>query len=181
MGAMAHWGGQGMRRSAVAGPAVLLVATALVAGCTSVGSIQASPPSLAPAPVQPAAPRAMAHPAPVVVPDGQPGSRANLIPVPQEAAETASRVRSALEALAGQSRKPSTGQVVEALAAAGFTGPGVEVTATRTPTGLEADAVESAVLQDDDCIIGHVREGVVSVTVLPVLATGRCFVGSALQ
>lgn len=170
-----------MRRSAVAGPAVLLLATALMAGCTAVGTIQASPPSLEPVPVAPAAPDAVAQPAPAIVPDGQPGSRANPIAVPQEAAETASRVQGALEALARQSRKPNTGQVVEALAAAGFTGPGVEVTATRTPTGLEADAVESAVLQDDDCIIGHVREGTVTVTVLPVLATGRCFVGSEPQ
>ncbi|MFP5312722.1 MAG: DUF6993 domain-containing protein, partial [Actinomycetes bacterium] len=37
---------------------------------------------------------------------------------------------------------------------------------------------EAAVLQGRDCVIGPVREGTVTVTVLPVLASGKCFVGS---
>lgn len=95
--------------------------------------------------------------------------------------QTAASVQGALDALAGQTTKPSTEQVVAALAAEGFAGSGVEVTASSTPTGLEADAIQAAVLQGNECVIGHVREGTVTVTVLPVLASGRCFVGSVLQ
>lgn len=80
--------------------------------------------------------------------------------------------------LAAGTPKPATAQVSEALAGAGIA-PGVlEVSQSRTPTGLEADAIEAAVLQGDDCVIGQVRDGAVAVTVLPVLASGKCFVGS---
>ena len=54
----------------------------------------------------------------------------------------------------------------------------LEVSQSRTPTGLEADAIEAAVLQGGDCVIGQVRDGAVAVTVLPVLASGKCFVGT---
>ena len=54
-----------------------------------------------------------------------------------------------------------------------------EVTASRTPTGLEADAVEVGVNQGGGCLVAQVRGGAVSVTVLPVLADGRCLVGAA--
>ncbi|RKO24223.1 hypothetical protein D7Z96_09365 [Pseudarthrobacter phenanthrenivorans] len=80
--------------------------------------------------------------------------------------------------MAAGAPKPSTAQVSDALAGAGIA-PGVlEVSQSRTPTGLEADAIEAAVLQGDDCVIGQVRDGAVAVTVLPVLASGKCFVGS---
>jgi hypothetical protein len=39
------------------------------------------------------------------------------------------------------------------------------------------DAIEAAALQGKDCVIGQIRDGSVVVTVLPVLATGKCFVG----
>ena len=73
---------------------------------------------------------------------------------------------------------PATAQVSDALIGAGIA-PGVlEVSQSRTPTGLEADAIEAAVLQGGDCVIGQVRDGAVAVTVLPVLASGKCFVGT---
>jgi len=53
----------------------------------------------------------------------------------------------------------------------------LQVSASRTPTGLEVDAIEAAALQGADCVIGQIRDGSVVVTVLPVLATGKCFVG----
>ena len=64
------------------------------------------------------------------------------------------------------------------LTAAGIAPAALQVSQSRTPTGLEADAIEAAVLQGKDCVIGQVREGSVTVTVLPVLASGKCFVGS---
>jgi hypothetical protein len=87
-------------------------------------------------------------------------------------------VTNALTQLAAAAPKPATEQVTDALTGAGIA-PGVlQVSQSRTPTGLEADAIEAAVRQGNDCIIGQVREGAVAVTVLPVLASGKCFVGS---
>lgn len=87
-------------------------------------------------------------------------------------------VTDALTRLAAGTPKPATAQVTEALAGAGVAAAALEVSASRTPTGLEADAIEAAVLQGKDCVVGHIREGNVSVTILPVLATGKCFVGA---
>lgn len=87
-------------------------------------------------------------------------------------------VTDALTRLAAGTPKPTTAQVTEALAGAGVAAAALEVSASRTPTGLEADAIEAAVLQGTDCVVGHIRDGSVSVTILPVLATGKCFVGA---
>lgn len=65
-----------------------------------------------------------------------------------------------------------------ALVTAGFAPADVQVTAGRTPTGLAADAVEVGVNQGGECLVAQVRGGAVSVTVLPVLADGRCLVGA---
>jgi len=88
-------------------------------------------------------------------------------------------VTDALVRLAAASPKPATAQVTDALTGAGIPAAALEVSASRTPTGLEADAIESAVLQGTACVLGQVRDGNVTVTVLPVLASGRCFVGAA--
>ncbi|MNJ05760.1 hypothetical protein D3C73_1673000 [compost metagenome] len=50
---------------------------------------------------------------------------------------------------------------------------------SRTPRGLEVDAMEAAAQTGESCIMGQIRDGGVVVTVLPVLATGKCFVGDA--
>jgi hypothetical protein len=98
-----------------------------------------------------------------------------------EAAATESAqktVSDALGRLAASSPKPATAQVTDALTGAGIAPAALQVSQSRTPTGLEADAIEAAVLQGKDCVIGQVRDGAVTVTVLPVLASGKCFVGS---
>ncbi|MCQ6272109.1 hypothetical protein M8J71_16710 [Pseudarthrobacter sp. R1] len=87
-------------------------------------------------------------------------------------------VTDALGRLAAGSPKPATAQVTEALTGAGVNPAALQVSQSRTPTGLEADAIEASVLQGSDCVIGQVRDGAVTVTVLPVLASGKCFVGS---
>jgi hypothetical protein len=87
-------------------------------------------------------------------------------------------VTTALGGLAAVTPKPATAQVTDALTAAGIAPAALQVSQSRTPTGLEADAIEAAVLQGRDCVIGQVREGTVTVTILPVLASGKCFVGS---
>ncbi len=88
-------------------------------------------------------------------------------------------VTDALGKLAAGTPKPATAQVTDALTGAGISPPALEVSASRTPTGLEADAIEAAVLQGTDCVVGQVRDGNVTVIVLPVLASGKCFVGAA--
>ncbi|WP_267275392.1 DUF6993 domain-containing protein [Arthrobacter sp. CDRTa11] len=88
-------------------------------------------------------------------------------------------VTDVLSRLAAGTPKPATAQVTEALTGAGIAAAALEVSQSSTPTGLEADAVEAAVLQGSDCVVGQIRDGGVAVTVLPVLATGKCFVGSA--
>ncbi|HEY8754599.1 MAG TPA: hypothetical protein VIM40_13255 [Arthrobacter sp.] len=88
-------------------------------------------------------------------------------------------VTDALGRLAAGIPKPATAQVTDALTGAGIAPAALEVSASRTPTGLEADAIEAAVLQGTSCVLGQVRDGTVTVTVLPVLASGKCFVGAA--
>ena len=93
-------------------------------------------------------------------------------------AATRTKVSDVLGRLAAGAPKPSTAQVREALTGAGVPPGFLEVSQSATPTGLEADSIEAAVLQGKDCVIGQVREGAVTVTVMPVLASGKCFVGS---
>ena len=95
-----------------------------------------------------------------------------------DTARTAERLQAALAQEAAREAKPGTGHIRQALAEAGFLPGAIEVTASRTPTGLEADAVEAAVRQGQDCVVGQVRGGSVTVVVLPVLADGRCLAGS---
>lgn len=88
------------------------------------------------------------------------------------------KVTDVLGRLAAGTPKPSTAQVRDALTGAGVATGSLEVSESTTPTGLAADSIEAAVRQEKDCVIGQVREGAVTVTVLPVLASGKCFVGS---
>src|SRR5450830_1414270 len=102
-------------------------------------------------------------------------SSAAAAPVGPAAAATA-RMERALVSFADRP-KPSTADIRAALVAAGFAPAAVEVTASRSPTGLDADAVEAAVRQDRDCVVAQLRAGTLSVIVLPVLADGRCLAG----
>ncbi|WP_245953538.1 DUF6993 domain-containing protein [Arthrobacter silvisoli] len=76
---------------------------------------------------------------------------------------------------------PTPGQEVlrSRLLAAGVASNAVEVSVSRTPTGLDVDAVEAAISSGAECVVGEVRDGRISVTVLPLLGDGRCFVGDA--
>lgn len=106
-----------------------------------------------------------------------PESGAQPAPDPVLAAAKA-RVEAALGGAAAGGAKPATDRIRAALTDAGFTAGQTEVTAGRTPTGLDADAVEAAVKVGDDCIVGQLRPGSVAVSILPVLADGRCLVGT---
>jgi len=89
------------------------------------------------------------------------------------------KMTNALGAVVSGTPKPGTEQITQALTAAGFPAATLEVSASRTPTGLDVDSVEAAAVQGTECVIGQIRDGKVTVTVLPVLASGKCFVGAA--
>lgn len=87
------------------------------------------------------------------------------------------KVKGTLESLAAVTKSPSSEQVMQAMVEAGAMPENVEVSVDITPTGLAVDAIEAATLVDKECVIGQIRSGDVAVTILPVLASGRCFVG----
>ncbi|MFE5837887.1 DUF6993 domain-containing protein [Arthrobacter sp. NPDC056493] len=74
--------------------------------------------------------------------------------------------------------KPATADIAAALTAAGVPARSLEVSAGRTPTGLEVDSMEAAAVQANECVIGQIRDGKVTVAVLPALSNGKCFVGA---
>lgn len=160
-------------------------AAALVAGLSGcVGGtpqVQPGASEQATAAASTASASAGAGPATTESPAAEPGASGAPTTTAAEAAATETvtkTVTDALGRLAAGSPKPATAQVTDALTGAGIAPAALQVSQSRTPTGLEADAIEAAVLQGKDCVIGQVRDGAVTVTVLPVLASGKCFVGS---
>ena len=88
-----------------------------------------------------------------------------------------SKVESVLHTAVRGGGQPQTAGIHESLVNAGIPAGDVEVTASRTPTGLAADAVEAGVRAGRNCVVAQIRNGSVTVSVLPVLASGRCLVG----
>lgn len=105
----------------------------------------------------------------------QPGSGTSMDPV---VVATSTTVEATLKKIVAASPKPDTESVRAALVSAGIPKANVEVSVSRTPTGLDVDALEAAALAGDSCVMGQIRDGGVVMSVLPVLATGKCFVGS---
>ncbi|MFE4082712.1 DUF6993 domain-containing protein [Paenarthrobacter sp. YIM B13468] len=91
---------------------------------------------------------------------------------------TSTAVETTLKKIVATNPKPDTESVRAALVSAGIPQANVEVSVSRTPTGLDVDALEAAALAGDSCVMGQIRDGGVVMSVLPVLATGKCFVGS---
>ena len=101
-------------------------------------------------------------------------STADLAP---ETVQLAAAVRDQLDQLTRSNPKPGGQEMAKALLAAGVTAGNIEVSRDRTPTGLDVDAIDAATKIGEDCVFGQVRDGMPTVTVLPVLKTGRCFFG----
>lgn len=87
------------------------------------------------------------------------------------------KLKSSLGKLASTTKAPNREQMMAAVLEAGADKENVELSIDITPTGLAVDAIESATLVGEECVIGQVRDGNVAVTILPVLGSGRCFVG----
>lgn len=93
------------------------------------------------------------------------------------AEEMSGKLQSSLKTLAATTKAPNREQMMAAMLDAGAVKENVEVSVDITPTGLAVDAIESATRVGEECVIGQVRDGNVAVTILPALASGRCFVG----
>jgi len=150
----------------------IVVAVAL-AGCSGSGDIVA-PVAVASTAVVTvtATPTAPSAPTPTPAAPSTPSGSAAAPPV------DAAKVRDALAGLAGGT-VPAPDSVREALVRAGYAPGDIEVTASRTPTGLDADAVEASVRAGGDCVVAQIRGRSVTATVLPPLADGRCLAGPA--
>ena len=93
------------------------------------------------------------------------------------AQEFSAKLTASLGDLAAGTKSPNRVQMNAAMLEAGAAEDTLEVSVDTTPTGLAVDAIEAASLVEGECVVGQVRNGQVSVSLLPVLATGRCFVG----
>ena len=154
-----------------ASPAPTPEGTSAVVGPQVEATGEAAAPEQSEQPEQPEQPEA-ATPAPTAsetTPDGGDDEK------------IAQAVESALAALAESQDAVASDQVRAAIGQgfinAGAVAESIEVSIDRTPTGLDVDAIQGAGLIDGTCISGEVREGTVSVAVLPALATGLCFIG----
>lgn len=96
---------------------------------------------------------------------------------PTAAEAFSQRVKGSLTKLGNATKAPNREQMMAAMLEAGATKDKVEISIDITPTGLAVDAIESAVPIASNCVIGQVRDGKVAVTILPILASGKCFVG----
>lgn len=146
-----------------------VIISTLLAGCTAISDPSPTQPGL-PAPtasVDPTAPgTAPPEPDPEFVDGGN-------------ASDNAPFAQFVVEQLAeAHGERPASTQVADVLVANGFDRALLEVTPDRTPLGLPTDVISFAVRVADECIIGEVRGVEVTTAVAPVLATGRCLVGS---
>lgn len=140
---------------------LLLAALVLVAGLTACA--EAAQPATAPS----------------ISPADAPSEAATRGSSDPAVAETTKTVETTLKNVVAASPKPDQKEVRSALVVAGIPQANVEVSAGRTPTGLDVDAMEAAALVGESCVMGQIRNGSVAVTVLPVLSTGKCFIGDA--
>lgn len=100
------------------------------------------------------------------------------VPAERSAAEAFSnKAKDSLTKLASTTKAPNREQMLAAMLEAGAVKEKTELSVDITPTGLAVDAIEAATRVADKCVIAQVRDGKVAVTILPVLASGRCFVG----
>ncbi|MFC8041852.1 DUF6993 domain-containing protein [Paenarthrobacter sp. NPDC057355] len=96
-----------------------------------------------------------------------------------ETTELTKTMESVLTRLTSDASKPAQEQIRNQLVAAGIPASTLEVSASRTPTGLDVDAIEAAAQSGHSCIIGQIRSQAVTIVTLPVLSTGKCLIGDA--
>ena len=121
-------------------------------------------------------PQVVAAPNPSQAPSPSQSPGAEQVTDPALAATTTA-VEDTLKKLVAANPKPEREALRAALVAAGIPEANVEVSVSRTPTGLDVDALEAAALTGEQCVFGQIRDGGVVVSILPALSTGKCFIG----
>ena len=149
-----------MRAVAVVVAALAVVA---IAGCTQQ---EAPMPMPAPTASSTPSPGATVDPAPTgLVPGGT-------------AEQNLAFFDATVDALLATNGDPDGRTIIDTLVAAGFDKSAMELTADTTAIGLDADNVQFTVKYPDGCLVGQQGNVGFHSVVLPVLATGRCLVGT---
>lgn len=156
------------RRLRAAGTVLVLVASLAASGCSLLPSSNDSNDSNDPA-------TTAATSASAAAPKAKADAKPTQPPTAGEA--LADKVKASLTALGNNTSSPNREQMMTAMLDAGAVKEKVEISIDRTPTGLAVDAIEAAAPVAKECVIGQVRDGKAAVTILPLLASGRCFVG----
>lgn len=105
------------------------------------------------------------------------GSNLPAAPADEASIRLKETMQSVMTAVASANPRPSQSVLRSQLISAGITDATLEVSASRTPTGLDVDAITAAARLGVDCVVGQIRESKITVVVLPVLASGRCIIG----
>ena len=146
-----------------AGTVALLLAGALaLGGCSTLPFGDNATSEAPPAPATTSTPKGTAGPIETPVAPAQ---------------EFSAKLTASLGNLAAGSKSPNRAHMRAAMLEAGAAEDTLEISIDTTPTGLAVDAIDAATVVDGECVVGQVRNGQVSVSLLRVLATGRCFVG----
>lgn len=163
-----------MGRAAING-AVLTAIALCVAACSPASTVpdnqRVVPLST---PVAPSEPSASATPsaslAPAPSPSTEPGD---------DPAVAKDKLATSLSALLSFSPEPSTVEIRDYLTKEGIKAENLQVSATTTPTGLKADATTVGWANGKNCIMGFIADQKSSVSVLPILPDGTCFIGTS--
>lgn len=91
------------------------------------------------------------------------------------------KLMQALTALLSFNQKPSTNDIRQYLIGEGVKTENLQITKTKTPTGLDVDAIEIGWASGDKCIMGYIHETQASVSVLPILPDDTCFIGVSYE
>lgn len=89
------------------------------------------------------------------------------------------KLATSLSALLSFTPEPSTAEIRDYLTKEGIKAEKLQVSATTTPTGLKADATTVGWVNGENCIMGFIADQKSSVSVLPVLPDGTCFIGTS--
>lgn len=160
-----------MGRTVVNG-AVFAAVALCVAACSPASTLpdnqRVVPVSTPVAPSQPSASETPSAPAPTL--SKEPGG---------DPAVAKDKLATSLSALLSFTPEPSTAEIRDYLAKEGIKAEKLQVSATTTPTGLKADATTVSWANGENCIMGFIADQKSSVSVLPILPDGTCFIGTS--
>lgn len=164
---------RGARRLTYVGACALLLTLAACTSSQDPTVASGNPVAVAPQSSAATAP----SPAPLASSHGASAEASASAPATDPTAGIRSAVEKALSQVAASASKPTRQQISSALASAGLDPSAAEISQDRTPTGLDVDVIQAAVVSGKQCVVGQIRDHTVEMAVLPILGTGHCFVG----